>query len=73
MAAQFTYTEAFDGERWDQVAQRAYGSAELAHLIWRANPEVGIVDRLDGGTVIKVPVLEAKPVETAEAVPPWKR
>lgn len=69
-----TTAVALPDERWDQVAQRAYGDAMLMGKIIAANPKLGIRNRLKGGTVLVVPILEAQPDETnAALVPPWKR
>lgn len=69
-----TTAVAFDGERWDQLAMRAYGDANLMTKIIAANPELGISDRLKGGTVIIIPILPSQPDTTNTAlVPPWKR
>lgn len=69
-----TTAVAHDGERFDQLAFRAYGDAMLMNKIIAANPELGIRNRLEGGTVVVVPILEAQPDTTnAALVPPWKR
>lgn len=63
-----------DGERWDQLAQRAYGDPMLMNRIIAANPNLGITGRLKGGTVVIVPILENQPETTnAALLPPWKR
>lgn len=63
-----------DGERWDSIAYKAYGRADLAHVIIEANPKVPITARLAGGTVLEIPILEETLVKTdAELLPPWKR
>lgn len=69
-----TTAVAYDGERWDQVAVRAYGDPALMTKIIAANPELGISTRLAGGTVLNIPVLPAQPDTTnAALLPPWKR
>jgi hypothetical protein len=63
-----------DGERWDTISYKAYGRADLAHIIIAANPNVPITARLTGGTVLDIPILEDTAVKTdAELLPPWKR
>lgn len=63
-----------DGERWDTISYKAYGRADLAHVIIAANPNVPITARLMGGTVLDIPILEDTAVKTdAELLPPWKR
>lgn len=63
-----------DGERWDSVAYKAYGRADLAHVIITANPGIPVAARLIGGTVLEIPILDETFVKTdAELLPPWKR
>lgn len=63
-----------DGERWDTIAEKAYGRGDLAKLIIAANPRVPITPRLIGGTVLEVPIIETNEVQTdAEKLPPWKK
>lgn len=62
------------GERWDSIAHKAYGRPSLIKGIIEANPLVPITARLDGGTVLTIPVLDEINVQTdAEKLPPWKR
>lgn len=70
----FTTAVAFDGERWDGVAYRAYGDATLSNTLIAANPTMGITDRLVGGTVLIIPILPSQPdVTNASLLPPWKQ
>lgn len=63
-----------DGERWDTIAYKAYGRPELAHLVIAENPGVPITARLEGGTVLEIPILADTVVKTdAQLLPPWKR
>lgn len=69
-----TTAVAHDGERFDQLAFRAYGDGMLMNKIIAANPELGITNRIKGGTVLIIPILEAQPDETnISLLPPWKR
>ena len=63
-----------EGERWDQVAYKAYGRASLIKPIIEANPVVPITPRLAAGTVLVIPVIAETDVKTdAELLPPWKQ
>lgn len=63
-----------DGERWDTIAHKAYGRASLMQPIIEANPNVPINPRLEGGTVLIIPVIDEINVQTdKEKLPPWKR
>lgn len=62
-----------EGERWDTVSWKAYGSVELIPLIAAANPSVPITDRLLAGVTLIIPVIDSgdKVVDT-NLLPPWK-
>lgn len=63
-----------EGERWDTVAQKAYGDASLYRGIIEANPDVPVSPTLIGGTVLIIPVLAFTDVKTnKELLPPWKQ
>lgn len=62
------------GERFDQIAYKAYGRSTLITPIIQANPSVPIYDKIPEGTVIRVPVLAEANVKTdKELLPPWKQ
>lgn len=63
-----------EGQRWDQVAQQAYGDTSLMNVIIAANPGVPVYDVLPGGIALNIPVLASVEVKTdIEKLPPWKR
>ena len=63
-----------EGERWDTIAEKAYGKASAYQGIIAANPNVPITTRLNGGIVLLIPILENNSIVTdAESLPPWKR
>ena len=69
-----TTVTTYDGERWDQLAFRAYGDASLMNLIVDANPTVSVDDRLSGGMVLQVPIIANQTVTaTTSGMPPWKQ
>ena len=70
----FTTVITHEGERWDQLSFRAYGTPwEMRRLI-DANPDVGIYDRLPGGGVLTVPVIDGQTITSNEGgLPPWKQ
>lgn len=62
-----------EGERWDTISFKMYGTvAEVPRLI-DANPHLQIKVHVEGGTLITVPVLQIDEVATTGALPPWKR
>lgn len=66
-----TYTT-IEGERWSDIAFKAYGNALLYPQIIAANPLIGITDTLEGGLLLDIPVLEIAPTQYLEK-PFWKK
>lgn len=58
-----------EGERWDQIAARYYGSAHMYEPIIAANPRVPISATLRGGLRLAIPVIER--ADLYEDAPPW--
>lgn len=63
-----------DGERWDLISWRYYGSTEGIAQLVAANPHIRIIGILPGGLVVRVPLAtEVDPILAPEDLPPWKR
>ena len=60
-----------EGERWDQLSYRYYGSSVRYEPIARANPHVPTTGAIPAGLTLLIPVLEVEPV--AGDLPPWMR
>lgn len=60
-----------DGERWDALAWRYYGSVSEAARIMEANPGVPLVPVLPGGIRLSIPVVDAAAVDETADLPPW--
>lgn len=63
-----------EGERWDSLAWKFYGSVKAMSVLIENNPTIPLANVLPAGTQIIVPILD----NTADAViktnlPPWKR
>ncbi len=59
-----------DGETWDYLSLKYYGTEKLMHLIISANPDLAYMHVLRGGLEIVIP----DPPETVEEeLPPWKK
>jgi hypothetical protein len=59
-------------ERWDNIANAAYGNPGLIEPIVQANPDVFIMPVIPAGTILEIPVLNEIDTETAnELLPPW--
>jgi phage tail protein X len=62
------------GQRWDSIAYEAYGNPGLMNKIIEANVDLPITDRLAGGLILRIPIIEEVEVKTdKELLPPWKQ
>lgn len=72
-----------EGDRWDNIAYRAFGTCtndveidgvmmNPIDAIIQLNPDVPITDVLAAGIKLYVPIVEQNSVETS-LLPPWKR
>lgn len=59
------------GEMWDMLSIRAYGSAAFMDELIKANPEHRKVVMFRAGVVLSVPLIDT--TLTASSLPPWKR
>lgn len=63
-----------EGERWCDIAHKAYGKATMMNTIIKANPDVPLYDVLPGGIVLNIPIVDKVEIKTdAELLPPWKQ
>lgn len=68
----FTEYRTVDGDRWDTIAQKAYGDASKGNVVVAANPYVKADAVLAGGLRLLIPVEQDEPKRTSN-LPPWKR
>lgn len=73
--ASFTEYRTLEGDRWDTVAQKAYGDPTQYQQIIAANPGIAISAQLPAGILLKVPVIstQVQSVQNQSSLPPWKR
>lgn len=70
----FTQHITSEGERWDNVAQAAYGDSSNTEDIIKANPRVAIDVVFKAGVRLLIPIVEVKKDGTdVNSLPPWKR
>lgn len=69
--ANTTYTTT-QGDRWDTIANKAYGDPFKVTPIIEANKGLAIDEVLPSGITIVVPILE-RPALDKSLLPPWKR
>jgi phage tail protein X len=60
------------GDRWDLIAWRCYGTPYAFEQIIAANPTVPISTELDANLVLAIPVVQQAALDVA-LLPPWKR
>lgn len=59
------------GERWDSIAWRYYGTVTEAGRVMAANPDVPLAPILPGGVRLTIPVIDAPDLAAAADLPPW--
>lgn len=64
-----TYTT-IQGDEWDKISYRIYGSEYFMTKLMDANPEYIDTAVFSSGVILKVPEVEAP---LPSALPPWKR
>lgn len=70
--AEFTQYTTIAGDRWDTVANKAYGDPMLFPEIAAANRGVPLDVVFIDGVKLRVPVLDPVSLDT-NLLPPWKR
>lgn len=59
-------------ERWDNIANAAYGNPGLIELIVQANPNVLVAAVVPAGTILEIPIIEeVNPTTDKDLLPPW--
>lgn len=62
-----------DGDRWDQIAYRYYGDANLITPLAEANEHLRLLPVLPGGLPVRVPILADNDNIAPSELPPWMR
>jgi len=70
--AEFTSYTTVGGERWDTIAQKAYGNPLLFPEICAANPDIPLDAVMEQGIELLIPVLPEADTDT-NLLPPWKQ
>jgi hypothetical protein len=59
-------------ERWDYIANKAYGKPGMVTPLVKANPNVLITAVIPAGTILNIPILEEDQVQIdSDLLPPW--
>lgn len=70
--SRFTKYITVEGDRWDNIAYRAYGNPNEVEALIFANPSVPVTDVLPPGLELLVPIKDDPEVQQSN-LPPWKR
>lgn len=62
-----------EGDRWDNIAFKAYGDVEQMPVLLAANREAGIPEQFPAGITLRVPRLANTELTSPEQRPPWNR
>lgn len=60
------------GDRWDSIADSAYGDVTKMNDVIEANPDIAMVAAFDEGITLKLPIIEDVNTQN-ELLPPWKQ
>jgi phage tail protein X len=71
--ASFNY-KTLQGERWDLISYKMYGSMTGISTLIEANPNVPIDPVIPDGTILIVPIIEDTELNIITTnLPPWKK
>ncbi|GEN83632.1 membrane protein [Sporosarcina luteola] len=59
------------GDTWDILSKKVYGSEFHTDMLMKANPDVVDVIMFSSGVLLLVPEIDT--VEQFDSLPPWKR
>ena len=60
------------GDMWDSIAKRAYGTETAMDQLMRANPDLLQVAVFRAGEIVLLPQISAQEAAST-AVPPWRK
>lgn len=72
MATRYTQYTTIEGDRWDNIAYKAYGDPTKFGLIIQANPYVRVDIELPGGLTLFIPIISRDKVNK-DVLSPWKQ
>jgi phage tail protein X len=61
-----------EGDRWDTIADKAYGDVTKMDKIVDANPDLALVASFREGITLLLPIIPDTETQTSN-LPPWKR
>lgn len=64
--------QTIQGDMWDSIAKKVYGTEKAMELLMQANPEYLDTAVFEAGAILHLPQFTAKEQESTMA-PPWRR
>lgn len=64
--------QTIQGDMWDSIAKKVYGTEKAMELLMQANPEYLDTAVLGAGAILHLPQFTAQEQENM-MVPPWRR
>lgn len=65
-----TVYKTIQGDMWDTISYRVFGTGNYMHRLIEANPAIADVWVFGGGVIVVIPQISA---EENRSLPPWKR
>ncbi|SSY80137.1 tail protein X [Alysiella crassa] len=62
-----------DGDRWDTISHKHYGTAFEINRLIAANPHLSLAEQFESGLTVFVPVIQQTSNQQQQDMPPWMR
>lgn len=62
-----------DGDRWDTISHKHYGTAFEINRLIAANPHLPLAEQFESGLTVFVPVIQQTSNQQQQDMPPWMR
>lgn len=62
-----------DGDRWDTISHKYYGTAFEINRLITANPHLSLAEQFESGLTVFVPVIQQTSNQQQQDMPPWMR
>lgn len=60
-----------DGDRWDTISHKHYGTAFEINRLIAANPHLSLAEQFESGLTVFVPVIQQTSNQQQQDMPPW--
>lgn len=62
-----------DGDRWDTISHKHYGTAFEINRLIAANPHLSLAEQFESGLTVFVLVIQQTSNQQQQDMPPWMR